>query len=73
MPIDPTTLDPATRGKLRHFRYGHLPAEMQAKSKPFHDLAEWMVENLPQNPERTLALQKLLEAKDCAVRSALPE
>lgn len=26
----------------------------------------------PRDPERTVALRKLLEAKDCAVRAALP-
>jgi hypothetical protein len=34
-------------------------------------LAEQIVETLPRNPERTVALRKLLEAKDCAVRAAL--
>lgn len=32
-------------------------------------MAKNIVETLPQNPERTVALRKLLEAKDCAVRS----
>jgi hypothetical protein len=29
------------------------------------------VGKLPANPERTVALRKLLEAKDCAVRAVL--
>ena len=29
------------------------------------------VDTLPSNPERTVALRKLLEAKDCAVRALL--
>ena len=56
---------------LQFFTYAHLPPALQAVSKPFCDLAAHIVETLPQNPERTVALRKLLEAKDCAVRSHL--
>ncbi len=56
---------------LQFFSYEHLPAHLQEASKPFSDLARWMVDTLPRNPERTVALRKLLESKDCAVRSVL--
>lgn len=56
---------------LQFFAYEHLPAHLQAVSKPFGDLARQVVETLPSNPERTVALRKLLEAKDAAVRAAL--
>lgn len=56
---------------LQFFAYGHLKEELQAKSKPFGELAEWIVANLPRNPERTVALRKLLEAKDSAVRASV--
>ncbi len=56
---------------LKFFRYDHLPAPLQEASKPFCDLAEHMVAKFPQNPERTVGLRKLLEAKDCAVRSLI--
>lgn len=56
---------------LQFFEYGHLPAHLQEHSKPFGDLAKLLVETLPSNPERTTALRKLLEAKDCAVRARL--
>ena len=46
-----------------------LPPHLQAVSKPFGDLAEQLVTTLPRNPERTVALRKLLEAKDAAVRA----
>ena len=36
-----------------------------------HDLAEAMVNALPDGPELTAGLRKLLEAKDCFVRAAL--
>jgi hypothetical protein len=53
------------------FAYRHLPPHLQDVSKPFGDLAMQIIETLPQNPERTVALRKLLEAKDCAVRAKL--
>jgi hypothetical protein len=56
---------------LQFFTYKHLPEHLQAVSKPFCDLAHLLVLRLPMNPERTVALRKLLEAKDCAVRAVL--
>lgn len=58
---------------LKFFAYGHLPAHLAAISQPFSELATRITEMLPRNPERTAALRKLLEAKDCAVRAALYE
>lgn len=56
---------------LQFFAYEHLPAHLQDVSKPFGDLARDIVERLPRNPERTVALRKLLEAKDAAVRAII--
>lgn len=56
---------------LQFFEYGHLPEHLQTISKPFGELAEQIASDLPRNPERTTALRKLLEAKDCAVRAML--
>jgi len=56
---------------LQFFVYEHLPSHLQAVSKPFGDLARQIVETLPSNAERTAALRKLLEAKDCAVRALI--
>lgn len=56
---------------LQFFEYAHLPEHLREVSKPFGDLADKIVETLPSNPERTVALRKLLEAKDCAVRAKL--
>lgn len=56
---------------LQFFAYDHLPPNLQAISEPFGQLAQRIVMNLPKNPERTTALRKLLEAKDCAVRALL--
>lgn len=54
---------------LQFFAYAHLPPNLQNISKPFHDLAHEMHTSLPANAETTTMLRKLLEAKDCAVRS----
>lgn len=56
---------------MQFFKYDHLPAHLQEISKPFGELAELLVSTLPENPEATTALRKLLEAKDCAVRARL--
>lgn len=56
---------------LQFFKYEHLPTHLQEVSKPFGDLAKYLSETLPFNPESTVALRKLLEAKDCAVRAVL--
>ena len=63
---------PATEQVLRYFAYEHLPERLQEVSRPFHRLAHDLTANLGlQGPELTVALRKLLEAKDCAVRAAL--
>ena len=57
---------------LQFFAYLHLPEPLQAVSLPFMVLAQALVAGMiPRNPERTVALRKLLEAKDAAVRAAL--
>ena len=53
------------------FAWTHLPAHLAAVSAPFGSLAGQIVATLPRNPERTVALRKLLEAKDAAVRAAI--
>lgn len=58
---------------LRFFHYAHLPPQLQAHSKPWCDLARHLIDNLPRNAERTVALRKLLEGKDAGVRAALPD
>lgn len=54
---------------MQFFAFDHLPPERQEMSKPFGELANWIVANVPRNPERTKTLNKLLEAKDAAVRA----
>jgi len=54
---------------MQFFSYAHLPPHLAEVSAPFADLAERVVVTLQRNPERTVALRKLLEAKDAAVRA----
>lgn len=56
---------------LRFFHYRHLPEKLQGISAPFCDMARLIIDTCPRNAERTMALRKLLEAKDCAVRASL--
>lgn len=56
---------------LQWFEYDHLPENLQNAARPFHRLAGHIVATLPRCAERTVALRKLLEGKDAAVRAAL--
>lgn len=58
---------------LRYFVYDHLPDHLARWSKPFSDLAHELDTHLPAGPELSIALRKLLEAKDAAVRAALSD
>lgn len=62
---------PATTGIVRYFAYEHLKTPLRSVSQQCHDLAEQMIATLPDGPELTVGLRKLLEAKDCFVRAAL--
>ncbi|MEI8017486.1 MAG: hypothetical protein WCH39_04755 [Schlesneria sp.] len=54
---------------LKWFVWAHLPEHLQAISKSFCLLADKICCDVPIGPERTVALRKLLEAKDAAVRA----
>jgi hypothetical protein len=63
-------MHPNTEQLLRFFEYAHLPPHLADVSEHFHALAHWIAKTLD-GPEATVALRKLLEAKDCAVRARL--
>lgn len=65
------TRHPSTQHMMRQFEWKHLPAGLQYYSRRIGEAAEWMVANLPDSPELTTGLRKLLEAKDCFVRAAV--
>lgn len=56
---------------LRYFSYDHLPTHLQHLSANFYNFARFLDAILPNGPEKSVALRKLLESKDAAVRSAL--
>ena len=56
---------------IKYFAHAHLPAKLQAVSKPVGLLAELLEKQLPDGPEKSAGMRKLLEAKDCFVRVAL--
>jgi len=62
----------ATDPILKFYAFEHLPDTIGVFSKPFAELAAKVVRTTPRNAERTVALRKLLEAKDAAVRASLP-
>jgi hypothetical protein len=62
----------ATRQIARWFTYDHLPEGLpRFVSVDCALTAEDMITQLPDGPELTAGLRKLLEAKDCFVRAAI--
>jgi len=58
---------------LQYFGWQHLPPSLQDVSRPCAELAHHMDKALPEGPEKTVGLRKLLEAKDCFVRAVIPQ
>lgn len=56
---------------IKYFAFAHLPPHLQAISKPVGLLAEKLEALLVDGPEKSAGMRKLLEAKDCFVRTAL--
>jgi hypothetical protein len=56
---------------MQFFAFWHLPPQLREVSEPFAILALGLVGSVPRNAERTVALRKLLEAKDAGVRARL--
>lgn len=63
---------PATVAIAQYFAYDHLPlGPLRSASARCEELASAMITMLPDGPELTAGLRRLLEAKDCFVRAAL--
>ena len=63
---------PSTTHLLQYFTHAHLPAgPLRDASSQLGCVARDMAAKLPDGPELTAGLRKLLEAKDCFVRAAL--
>lgn len=64
---------PTVTALAAFFDYGHLTGEAQRNTAArYHSLAnELLADAHLDGPELTVALRKLLESKDCAVRASL--
>jgi hypothetical protein len=56
---------------MKFFEYEHLPENLQAVSAPICELAKKFESEIPDGPEKSAGLRKLLEAKDALVRASL--
>lgn len=68
---DTPLTQPTPPAILQFFAHEHLPPHLASVSAAFSVLAHDLVRNLPDNPERSVALRKLLESKDAAVRARI--
>lgn len=62
---------PTIQEVAQWFHYDHLPEELRPVSKACHDLAEEMINKLPDSRQLTMGLEALLMAKDSFVRGYL--
>lgn len=58
---------------MKWFAYEHLPEHLKVVSVKFYEVACSLCALTEPGPERTVALCKLLEAKDAAVRAKLSQ
>jgi hypothetical protein len=72
MDVDLTGRHPGVRDGVEWLGYDHLPEVLQRFSKPFHDAAMAILAEVgTDSPELTTAINKLIEAKDSAVRAGI--
>ena len=56
---------------LQFFAYDHLPEHLQEVSQEFFFMAQYLDRVILTSAEKSVALRKLLESKDSAVRAAM--
>lgn len=69
-------IHPNTQALLDLFDFTTPPSDeakeaIQAVRSAYQQTAKWTVDFTPPGPEQTMALRKLLEAKDAAVRAVV--
>ena len=69
--MDVSDRRPETQHIVKYFAYGHLAEPMRTVSAHCSILKDEMLRELPDGPELTTGLRRLLEAKDCFVRAML--
>jgi len=63
--------EPSPDRMLKWFDFEHLKPPLRETSEMFSIVAHAMCKSIVSGPERTVALRKLLEAKDAAVRAVV--
>lgn len=71
MSTDPGTGAHRPAPIIKYFESSHLPDHLAEISKTLKVVAVGLDQTLPDGPEKSAGLRKLLEAKDCFVRAAL--
>lgn len=64
---------PSIVEKLEHFEHDHLAEPLRYIVAEFNDLAHWLADEIASHPQLAIALQKLIEAKDAAVRAKVAQ
>lgn len=62
---------PAVRDALQWLTFSHLPEPLRNYSRPFYLTAVELVNSINDSPDLTHALNRLVEAKDWAVRAGI--
>lgn len=69
-----TNRHPSVEAILRFFESDHLPEPLKDIALTTKDYLGWILQTLPEDdPELTVGLRKLLEAKDCFIRAAVAQ
>lgn len=71
MSVDLSERHPEVQRLYEYFSYKHLRPRLQDIARHYNWAALRVIHMLPDSPELTVCLRKLLESKDCAVRAAL--
>lgn len=71
MTFNPEERHPSTVSIMKWFKSDHLPDRLKMIATPIREVAETLASRLPDGPELTAGLRKLVEAKDCMVRAEL--
>ena len=69
--LSSTTVETPTEKLLKFFTFSHLPEDLKVPSVNCTNLAKLIEDMIPDGPEKTAGMRKLLEAKDCFVRAVL--
>lgn len=56
---------------MKFFDYKYMPKHLHSITKPFHDIAHTLNEDLPDGVEKQEGLRRLMEARNCFVRAGI--